>query len=161
MKYTILFVLLFIIYSCCNNSNAIRHARGESAYKFKLSTIKTDYNNLEIFSTSFLTKGKKRKKYPQNDKIYVEYQVSFDDGSVFYLSNDILNGSQLNRTNLYQIGINGYNKKYPLDTIIYSGISDSLHWKEAILGEITIGYINATNPKKEEFEKAILELKKN
>ncbi|MEM7296876.1 MAG: hypothetical protein AAF391_01255 [Bacteroidota bacterium] len=84
---------------------------------------------------------------------FCEYQLFFEDSAVFYMTNDIYSGSMLNAKNLMHIGISGYINRSLNDTIINQGQqSDSLFWKEAILNDVVVGYINASKEDKVLFE---------
>ncbi|MCB9351686.1 MAG: hypothetical protein H6573_29945 [Lewinellaceae bacterium] len=114
-------------------------------------------NKKRLLLLPYPKKERKKKVYPQNGNIYIEYRVSYPDNSVFYLSNDIWNGSRLNVENLIAIGINGHTKETPMDTVLYSG-GEGKFWKEQFIGDIVIGYVNASPSMKDEFENAITSL---
>ena len=123
-------------------------------YDFVLATITSDFDKERAFQVPLPKGGNKKEHYPQHGRVYVEYRVSYPDNSVFYLSNDIWNGSRLNVENLIGIGINGHTKEAPLDTVSYSG-GEKLFWKEQFIGDIVVGYVNASSARKDEFEAAI------
>lgn len=155
MKIMNLALILIICFGCGNWSSKISDSK--KAYNFILTTIVSDFEQEKTFIAPLPKKGKKKKVYPQNGKIYIEYRVSYPDNSVFYISNDIWNGSRLNVENLIAIGINGHTKETPMDTVSYSG-GEGKFWKEQFIGDIVIGYVNASPSMKDEFENAITSL---
>lgn len=152
MRTIILAFILVICFGCGNWSGKVPD--GNKAYNFALTTIASDFKVEKTFVVSLPAKGKKEKIYPQNGKIYIEYRISYPDNSVFYLSNDIWNGSRLNVENLISIGINGHARETLMDTVSYSGNEGSF-WKQHFVGDIVVGYINASSSMREKFEIAI------
>lgn len=74
---------------------------------------------------------------------FEEYRVVFSDSSIIYLNNDEMSGSPLNFNNRYKLGITSYNRKQLLDTLDNFGQqSDGRYWREKILGDVVVGYIN-------------------
>lgn len=152
MKNVILALVFVFSYGCGNWS--IKVSQEHKNYDFVLTTVVSDFDAEKTFIVLLPKNGKKKKHYPQNGKVYVEYRVTYPDNSVFYLSNDIWNGSQLNVENLIEIGINGHTKETPMDTVSYSG-GNGKYWKEQFIGDIAIGYVSASSVMKEKFENAI------
>ena len=148
---------MFIFLGCGNWSNKV--ATDKSTYTFLMTTITSDFEEIKTIEVPLPKRGKKKKIYPQNGEIYVEYQISYPDNSTFYITNDIWNGSRLNVDNLIEIGINGHTKESLLDTVSYQG-GENQFWKEQFLGEIVVGYVNASPSKKEAFENAIASINK-
>ncbi|MEZ4986707.1 MAG: hypothetical protein R2795_17000 [Saprospiraceae bacterium] len=150
------FALILVICIGCGNWSS-KISDSEKAYNFVLTTIVSDFEQEKNFVALLPEKGKKKKVYPQNGKIYIEYRISYPDNSVFYISNDIWNGSRLNVENLIVIGVNGHTKEVPMDTVSYSG-GEGKFWKEQFIGDIVIGYVNASPLMKNKFENAITSL---
>ena len=70
-------------------------------------------------------------------------------------------GSRLNFENRHKIQHTAYVKASLRDTISISGIQDNgNYWKEYIVGDIMVGYVNASFLGKKDFERAILSIKK-
>ena len=155
MKKMSLALILIFCFGCGDWLGKISDT--EKDYSFLLTTIVSDFEQEKTFVAPLPKRGKKEKVYPQNGKIYVEYRVSYPDNSIFYLSNDIWNGSRLNVENLIEIGINGHTKETPMDTVMYSG-GEGRFWKEQFIGDIVVGYVDASPLMKIEFEKAITSL---
>ena len=130
-------------------------------HKFSLKTVISDFENKKTFIVNLPHKKSIERVYPHQGTIYQEYRVRFsDENIIFYISNDVWNGSQLNANNLVNKGMVGYNKKSYLDTIANSGFqSDGKYWNETILGEIVVGCINVPPTRKDEFENIILSVR--
>lgn len=156
MKDFALMIFIVLVYVSCSSSSKVTSRI--KTYLFQMTTVSSDFENEQKIEIQ-LPKGKKTKIYPHNGKVYIEYQISYPDKSIFYVTNDIWNGSRLNVKNLVQIGINGHTKERLLDTISYSG-GETNFWKEQFIGDIVVGYNNASNSRKSEFEKAIKSIKK-
>ena len=94
-----------------------------------------------------------------DDYGFCEYQLRYDDGSVFYVSSNIYSGSRMNYDNRLQIGVDTYSvNRTKNDTIVNGGKQDDeLLWKEVIVGTYVVGYLNTDNP--EAFELAIQGIK--
>jgi len=149
----ILIVFVFAITAC---SKTVINSNLNNRYKFSFKTISSDYEKNSTYTVLLPKEGKKEKHYPHNDEIYTEFLVKYKDNSIFYISNDIWNISNVNARNLMDVGINGYSKKAILDTISYNGIQkDGKFWKEITLGEIIIGFSNVPEERKFAFDKAI------
>ncbi|MBK8705371.1 MAG: hypothetical protein IPN33_18570 [Saprospiraceae bacterium] len=100
------------------------------------------------------------KNYIENEGI-CEYRFAYKDGSIVYISSDVWYGSSLNVENRHAMGHESYNKKALLDTIILSGIqTNTKYWSEQIIGDILLGYVNASEDKRTLFEYAFSSIKK-
>ena len=145
-----IFVFFFFVtpFSCTVNKTS-SHALN----KFE----KLDFSKCSIASEAFtsimieMPKGYS-KKLIENEGI-CEYRFSYNDGSIAYVSNDVWFGSSLNFENRQLIGHESYNKNQLLDTILLQGLqSNKLNWSEHIIGDLMIGYVNASENKKSLFE---------
>ena len=90
-----------------------------------------------------------------------EYRMVYEDSSILYITNDEWRGSALNFQNLADVGINGYNKEHLLDTLNNQGKQkDGNYWREVVLGEIVVGYVNVPPDKQELFNKALSSIRR-
>jgi len=120
-----------------------------------IKTLDTDYTVPTKYKLNILAKAKKKKVYPRNGRLEVEYRFSYPDESIFYFSNDVRNGSPLNYNNLFDIGIKAYNKR-DQDTLSNEGIqNDGKYWKEQMLGKVVVGYVNVKKENKLIFDALI------
>lgn len=120
-----------------------------------------DDKNYEKLSVKLL-KGFKLKEVEKEG--FCEYRFKYKQSTYFYITTDIYSGSYLNSKNRYNIGINTYAKSrslHPVDTILNSGIQeDGRLWKEHILGDLVVGYINCSAEIKPLFEESINSLRR-
>lgn len=106
----------------------------------------------DVLKGGILTKG----KHDFTGSGYSEYRIVYTDSSALYIGNDIWHGSRLNLNNRIREGINGINRKNLSDSIYFEGIqADGKYWKEQILNDILVGYINVIPEKKREYDHAL------
>lgn len=108
-------------------------------------------------------KGFKKKKVIKHG--FCEFQLWYKDSSVFYVSTDIYSGSRLNYENLFNIGVDTYAKSRslnPVETILNSGDqANGNYWLEHVMGDVVVGYVNASSEKKKVYDRLIKTLKRN
>jgi hypothetical protein len=113
-------------------------------------TIVQDYH-LEVPVGGKLIKGK-------NDftgDYHSEYRIIYADSSILYIGNDNWHGSRLNIVNRANKGIRGINKQYVTDSLYFEGVQfDGKYWKENILNDIVVGYVNVKPDEKSKYDKA-------
>lgn len=91
-----------------------------------------------------------------------ELEVSYPDSSFIYITNDANGGSHLNYKNVSSLSKDVYTNKLLKDTLLLQGSqNDGRFWKEIKMGQIVVGYVNASPDKKEEYDKALASLRKN
>lgn len=154
MKYLILILFLF---SC----NIINKKVSNGDFKtLKLSFSKCvigldSYEKLKIdIPRNFI---KKRNK----NEGMCEYSFKYNDSSIFYISNNVWFGSHYNFENRHNINHLSYNRKSLRDTIEILGIQkNGLYWKEKIMGDVMIGYINVPKSKQKIFDEIYKSIRK-
>lgn len=100
------------------------------------------------------------KKFIENEG-FCEYRFTFKDGAIVYISSDVWYGSSLNFENRHFVGHESYNKESVLDTIVLEGVqANSKYWSEQIIGDIMVGYVNASVEKRALFEEAFSSIRK-
>ena len=106
--------------------------------------------------------GKLRKgTYDFTGDYHAEYRIVYPDSSILYIGNSNETGSRLNMANRVSKGINALYKKHPLDSLYLDGKQgNGMHWKENVLGDFIVGYVNVPSEKKKEFDKALLSVRK-
>lgn len=154
MKNIIIFVLIFIFTAGCVPSKKITSVTLDftkwipEEYGYKYRYIRID-----------ALKGHKLKKVEYKYDGWFEYQFLYKDESVFFVSTNILEGSRLNSENLWDIGIKTLaisRSLEPVDTIKKEGVQkDGRYWSTYILGDVAVGYTNATKEKKEYFQQML------
>lgn len=151
---SLLIIILGIFLSCSSNPRTDK-PHNTKKYKIKLLDYESDYTKIKTHTIELPNGARKLEIYPHNDRIFKEYQFHFPNNAIFYVSNDIINGSQLNKSNLIDVGIQGYQKQDLLDTISNSGLMNvDKYWKEQIIGDLVCGYINANSEYKLIFEES-------
>jgi hypothetical protein len=162
MKEVLIIFLVFIIVSGCVTAQS-----KEASEKSK--TVLLDFRNSLLYEKGYneieveIPKGLKKKRV--NDYHgYREYRFTHRDGSVFYVSTNIYDGSRLNYGNLMSIGIDTYSNSRRLelvDTIKNTGAqANGRYWLEYILGDVVVGYYNASTERKPEFDKALATIRR-
>lgn len=92
---------------------------------------------------------------------HTEYRLTYPDSSIIYITNNEWRGSSLNFVNLSEVGITGYTKEHLLDTLDNSGKQrDGKYWREHVVGQVVVGYINVPPDKKSEYDKALATLRR-
>jgi hypothetical protein len=157
-KQVIIFSLFVFLVGCSIIPSSNRKFKKVS---LKFENCLVDDKNYQQLSVKLL-KGYKLKKVEKEG--FCEYRFKYKESAYFYVSTDIYSGSYLNSKNRYNIGINTYaisRSLQPVDTILNSGIQeDGRLWKEYILGDLVVGYINCSVEIKPLFEESINSLKR-
>lgn len=82
--------------------------------------------------------------------------VTYEDGSVIYISNAYYDGTTLNLKNRVY---SNEPRKPGIDTLDSYGLQkDSQFWREKIIGKLVVGYYNVPPDKKELYDKSIATL---
>jgi hypothetical protein len=151
--------ILALIISVCVFSCAINQSHRSE------KIVKLNFSKCIIASESFKYLAIKMprgysKKFIGNEGI-CEYRFAFKDGAIAYVSSDVWYGSSLNFENRHSMGHESYNKKALLDTIVLKGIqANNKYWSEQIIGDIMVGYVNASENKRALFEETFSSIKK-
>ena len=88
----------------------------------------------------------------------LENRFIYDDSSIIFLSNDKWSASRVNDKNRLDKEVQDkiLHRNATTDSIYLSGQQkDGRYWKENILNDIVVGYLNVSKERKEEFDKAI------
>lgn len=166
MKNILVFLAL-ILFASCVSSNKITRRVTLDFSKCVIPISDEEYGHSYKYVKISALKGYKLEKItPLGCKWceWCEYRFIYKDGSVFAVSTYFINGTRLNRDNLNDIGINTlavHRSLEPVDTIKYEGRQkNGNYWLQYVLGDIAIGYANATIEKKEYFDQMIISLQK-
>lgn len=90
-----------------------------------------------------------------------EKRIEYRDGSILYISDDEWRGSGLNFSNRVSIGHYSYHKEILYDTLNNAGQqSDGNHWREYVVGQVVVGYVNIPKDRKELFDQALATIRK-
>jgi hypothetical protein len=107
---------------------------------------------------------KKYKKIKTQGDTHYGFEVKviyYADSSIIYIGNNVHEGSILNFQNRMRGGYASFAKKSSLDTIYMTGIqSNGNFWRENILGNVVIGYLNVPSNKKEVYDRALATLRR-
>lgn len=154
VRYLMIIVVLF---SCSNKIHQ----------KFKLvkfnETIERGSKSVPLNLTMEVPKGGKLRKgtYDFTGDYHVEYRITFLDSSILYIGNSNETGSRLNIVNRVAVGIDALYKDHALDSLYLGGKqSNGRFWKENILGNFIVGYVNVPFSRKDQFDKALTTIKK-
>lgn len=149
--------MILILFSCSNKIH-----QGFKFIKFN-EAIEQGSKSVPLNLTIEVPKGGKLIKgtYDFTGDYHVEYRITYPDSSILYIGNNNETGSRLNVVNRVAIGINALYKDHPLDSLYFEGKqTNDRVWKENILGDFIVGYVNVPFDKKQEFDKALLTVKR-
>lgn len=149
MKIYSIIVLLFFA-SCMNEYSRITFTH--------YSSDSTEQN--KYIYTSKVPKGFTLKTYKADGESGIENQYLYSDSSMLYISDF---GSSLNEQNIRNEGYASKKFEYIMqegsstyDTLILSGKNaNGLYWKEIVMGNLYIGYLNVNLEKKSAFDNAL------
>ena len=115
-----------------------------------------NYHHKKIFYLDIPKGGYLDNRKTLTGDYHSEYRFVYSDSSIIYITNDESRGSTLNFKNRVDSGIDFYQKKHLLDTLSHTSLQkDGRSWKETVVGEIVVGYINVSSDKKELYDKAL------
>ncbi len=87
---------------------------------------------------------------------FKEIVYTYEDSAKIYISDNALSGSSLNGDNKLRQGITSIKRENLNDSIYMEGLQDNgKYWKENILNDIVVGYVNVPESRKNEFDVAI------
>ena len=145
-KILLLTIGLAVLFSC-NSTRTVT---------YKAISVYDSVAHYKKFYIDVPKNGKLKKEKDYTGDFHTEYRIIYPDSSVVYITNDTWNGSRLNYENLMQIGVDSYSKEHLYDTLKYEGVqNDGLYWKDYVLGEIVVGYVNCPKRKKNEYDNVI------
>lgn len=149
----ILCYLLILSLSACSNK-----INGEFTLIKYNGTIEQGSKPVPLKLAIEVPKGGKLRKgtYDFTGDYHLEYRIVYPDSSILYIGNSNETGSRLNMVNRVSKGINALYKDHPLDSLYFEGKqSDGMYWKENVLGNFILGYVNVPSEKRKEFDKAL------
>ena len=140
----------------CSTSNKIINAEYQIVrFKEKIPNkgeLKVQDYLFDVLRGGKLIKG----KHDFTGSNYAEYRIIYPDSSILYIGNDTWHGSRLNLNNRVGKGINGINRKNLTDSLYFEGVQlDGRYWKENILNDIFVGYVNVKPDEKRKYDEAI------
>jgi len=149
--------MIVSLFACSNKIN-----REFKLIKFN-GTIEQGSKSAPLKLAIEVPKGGELRKgtYDFTGDYHVEYRIVYPDSSILYIGNSNLTGSRLNMVNRVSSGINALYKEHPLDSLYFDGKqSNDRVWKENILGDFIVGYVNVPPDKKSEYDKALATIRK-
>ncbi len=153
MKKTVkILILSCLIISCATNKiKGFKNVTYTS--KFQTSSLDNPFEK-RTYKMS-IPKGFLVDKEDLNPE-YKEVVYKYDNSIKIYITDNVLGGSTLNGDNKLNEGITSINRKSLKDSVYMYGVQkDDKYWKENILNDIVVGYLNVPKERKEEFDKAI------
>lgn len=155
------FMILIVL---SNPSLLLFLPNGFKHVKLSLYTANSNFEKKSNYIINYpkhwkLIKQKKNVGHAVFEDIKLEVK---DKKIIFYVSNDFMNGSHLNLENRIMTGISSYSKTNVYDTVDVSGINvkKNLYWREKILGDIVIGYLDVPLSYKKEMDSVVSSIKK-
>jgi hypothetical protein len=151
MRYLKIFYI-FSLCSCCSSQELIK-------VQFNQMALSSSQEVIERY-TMKLTKSFELRKYLAGGEVGESNEFWYKDSSVIYIT-DFPNS--LNYDNIQSSGY-GYERfEFKMgdkakfgDTLVLSGITkNNLYWKEILVKNISIGYMNVTQNKKEIFDNVL------
>jgi hypothetical protein len=151
------FLMIMILVACSHKIN-----REFKLIKFN-ETIEQGSKSVPLNLTMEVPKGGELRKgtFDFTGDYHVEYRIAYPDSSILYIGNSNETGSRLNIANRVAVGVNALYKDHALDSLNFDGEqSNGRVWKENILGDFIVGYVNVPSDRKNEFDKALLTVKR-
>jgi hypothetical protein len=157
MKKIFLFATCSLLFLNCQKKNFLA-SNGNKLMKLK-SVEYADVGFVKVAYYLFI---------PDNGNILAqrfqdinEMWAIYPDSSIIYLADDEWRGSSLNFSNLASQGVHSLNRRIVFDTLCHEGVqSNGRYWKQIILGQVALGYTNATPERKEAYDAALSSFRK-
>lgn len=150
-----LLIIIFFINSCASNKSSLE---GFTIVRFKEKIPVGDKLNEQHYLMD-VPKGGLLKKF-QSGHIATEYQITYPDSSIIYITNEEWSGSRINWLNRDRAKLLNAPKSLG-DTLQLYGIQDiGLNWRDNFMGEIVVGYANVPASRLHLFEQALMTLRK-
>jgi hypothetical protein len=155
MKYFFFIIIILSGFACATNRKVSGTMKDVVWFKAKLPygtrTI-TQYYKLTVPRGGKLKKG----SYDFTGDYHLEYRIVYPDSSILYIGNDNWRGSKLNVVNRVSIGVRAISRKNEHDSLFFDGIqSNGRCWRENILGDIIVGYVNVHADDKAKYEQSV------
>lgn len=156
MKRILICVLISYFAFSCKSSDV--QGFSNVTYKSNFQTASSEKPFEKRVYRMSIPKGYNLDKDDYNPE-YKEIVYNYDDSSRIYITDNALGGSSLNGDNKMAQGINSIKRKSLNDSLYMKGMQkDGKYWKENILNDIVIGYLNVPKERKADFDKAIASL---
>lgn len=160
MKKRYIYIVLFgfLLFSCATTKTINTK---KVVYKSKFLTESIEKPFEERAYSFYLPKGFKKDDNDFNSE-YNEVVFKYPNDVIFYITDNAIGGSSLNGNNKLNEGITSIIREKENDSLYLKGKQkDGKFWKENILNDIVIGYLNVSKEDKEKFDKAISTLKRD
>lgn len=159
-RYLLVIVVLFALFYSCKPFRG-QNRDDYNVLKYIAPIAKSNYTKKDVFLMEIPKNGAVDKN---TNKLYsneVEYRITHPDSALLYITNTYFDGGELNLKNRIHAEIGGYHRDFPFDTLRNQGVQENgLFWKEYVLGDIAIGYLNVSKKNKELFDKSVESVKK-
>ena len=157
MKKTVVYLLVGCLAYCCATTQIEGFKYIKYTSEFQTSSVEKPFK-VKTY-TMFIPKGFTIDKEDFNPE-YKEVVYNYPNSIKVYITDNTLGGSSLNGDNKLDKGITTIRRENMQDSIYMSGQQkDNKYWKENILNDIVVGYLNVPENRKEEFDKAMASLK--
>jgi hypothetical protein len=146
--------VLFVLIASLVGFNALSQ---EKLKTVKLKTWEHGYTMTEFVEVVYFLSVPKGFKYYEDHKNHSkEFVLIYSDSSEIYL-----NDNQMLEVTRNSMNIKQRDRKTAFDTINYHGQQgDGKYWREYIVGEVIIGYLNVPSEKKDAYDRALATLKR-
>lgn len=148
-------IMALFLNSCVLNKREGNLKKVTYTSKFQIASIKKPFEKRSF--TLLIPRGYIVKK--DFNPEYKEVVYKYKNGSIYITDNNIT-GSDLNGKNKLANGITFTQRTSLQDSIYMKGQNNNLYWKENILNDIVIGYLDVPKEHKKLFDKALESLKR-
>lgn len=94
-----------------------------------------------------------------DDHGYFEHRFLYPDSSVIYVTDDIGSGGAMNYAKVEKYGQGIFLDIIGNDTLDINGEKEGRFWREKKIHGIVLGYLNANNVKKREYDKMLINVR--
>lgn len=156
----VLAFISIILQSCIQHTGSFREDTDIETRKVNLDFSKC-VTALEEYDRIQVEVPKRYNRDKSVNEGMCEYNFTYKDSSVLYISTNVWFGSRLNMENRYNINHQAYRRENLRDTIEISGIQKNGElWREVIIGDVLFGYLNVPESKKELFDEVLNSIEK-
>lgn len=157
MKHSIYILTISILMiSCASNQQNKNLKKVTYSSEFQTASVSNPFEKRTF--TVMLPKGFSIDKEDFNPE-FKEVVYKYNHGSI-YITDNNLNGSPLNGDNKIASGITVVQRASLEDSLYIGGKNKGLYWKENILNDIVIGYLNVPEYRKKDFDEAIASIRR-
>src|SRR5690606_7507434 len=154
--FSILLVIMFLVLGCRTSSNQnLKKVVYTSDFQVASSSKPFEKKTYILM----IPKGFSVENEDFNPE-YKEVVYIYKNGTKVYITDNTMGGSALNGDNKLNGRISAIKRQSLQDSVYMGGQQkNGLYWKEYILNDVVIGYVNVPESRKFEFDQALLTLR--